>query len=89
MATEDEELDEDRCWYELLERNQLFGRFRDSEGMAGGNRNLMCEIRGDLFVWCGSHKTMLTTNLKRIVAKPTEKQVFQVCLLPILNLCIC
>ena len=66
-------------WQDLLAENPLFECLRQSSGK-GGRRNIMCEIRGDLFIWMSSDTTkcLLTTNLKRMVAFPTEDPVYQV-----------
>lgn len=76
---EPEEEPEELSWHQLLSfNNPIFKKLRASKNIEKDKMNLMCEIRGDLFVWCNRRKAMLTTHLKRIVAKPTNPQVFQV-----------
>lgn len=77
MAYDLEEVDAAH-WTELLPRNPLFEELRRDGGCRRpDNASLMCEIRGDLFVWCEERKALLTTNLKRLAAHP-DQQPFQV-----------
>ena len=67
-------------WTDVLHENPLFEVLREGGGAAPvENGNIMCEIRGDLFVWDQSQGVLLTTNLKRLKAHPTEPQSIQVC----------
>lgn len=76
------ETDEVGSWQELLSRHPLFEHIRLSTSTIGsereGRKNVMCEIRGDLFVWSSHDSTLLTTNLKRIAAHPEKECVYQV-----------
>ena len=65
-------------WTELLPRSPLFECLREEGTDLVENGNLMCEIRGDLFVWSSAKSAVLTTNLKRLKAHPDEEQIFQV-----------
>lgn len=74
-------LDENDCtWNEMLPSNPMFDKLRDKGGLPTGNANILCEIRGDLFVWSDAEKVLLTTNLKRLMAYHSKAdQVYQVC----------
>ena len=74
-------LDENDCtWNEMLPSNPMFDRLREKDGAPVINGNILCEIRGDLFVWNDAEKVLLTTNLKRLMAYHTkDNQVYQVC----------
>ena len=66
-------------WWELLLENPLFERLREEgyEQHTPGT-SLVCEVRGDLFVWSQATTALFTTNLKRIKANPGQPQYFQV-----------
>lgn len=65
-------------WTELLPASPLFEQLRRDGGCRrSDNASLMCECRGDLFVWFEERKALLTTNLKRLMAYP-DQQSFQV-----------
>ena len=70
--------DADCAWTELLPNNPLFERLREEGCEQLENVDLMCEIRGDLFVWSQAETALLTTNLKRLMAYPEGPQVYQV-----------
>lgn len=70
-------LEEDCSWTELLPENPLFERLREEGCEQLENADLVCEIRGDLFVWSQANTALLTTNLKRLMAYPGEPQVYQ------------
>lgn len=74
-------LDENDCtWNEMLPSNPMFDRLRKKDSALVINGNILCEIRGDLFVWNDAEKVLLTTNLKRLMAYHTkDDQVYQVC----------
>ena len=74
-------LDENECtWNEMLPRNPMFDRLREKDVAPVINGNILCEIRGDLFVWNDAEKVLLTTNLKRLMAYHTkDDQIYQVC----------
>ena len=60
-------LDENDCtWNEKLPSNPIFDQLREKGGAPVINGNILCEIRGDLFVWNDAEKALLTTNLKRL-----------------------
>ena len=65
-------------WTDLLPLSPLFERLREQGTEVVKNGNLMCEIRGDLFVWSSAESAVLTTNLKRLKAHPSAEQTFQV-----------
>ena len=65
-------------WTELLPENPIFEELRMEGDVPLKGANVMCEIRGDLFVWSQTKATLLTTNLKRLVAYPSQPPVFQV-----------
>ena len=65
-------------WTDLLHLSPLFERLREKGTEVVKNGNLMCEIRGDLFVWSSAESAVFTTNLKRLKAHPSEEQMFQV-----------
>ena len=65
-------------WTDLVRLSPLFEQLREEGTEAVKNGNLMCEIRGDLFVWSSAESAVLTTNLKRLKAHPSEEQTFQV-----------
>ena len=65
-------------WTDLLPLNPLFERLREEGADVIKNGNVMCEIRGDLFVWSSAKSAILTTNLKRLKAHPSDEQAFQV-----------
>ena len=74
--------DEVDCdWTELLPQNSLFEQLREEGSDVLKSGNLVCEIRGDLFVWSAAKSALLTTNLKRLKAHPAAEQTFQVKLL--------
>ena len=64
-------------WTELLPENPIFEELRIEGDVSVNGANVMCEIRGDLFVWSQT-KSALLTNLKRLVASPSQPPVFQV-----------
>lgn len=74
-------LDENDCtWNEMLPNNPMFDRLREKDSAPVINGNILCEIRGDLFVWNDAEKVLLTTNLKRLMAYHTrDDQIYQVC----------
>ncbi len=73
-----EDSEEVQSWHDLLKSHPLFGYLKNSPTSTKEKRkNVMCEIRGDLFVWC-SYGSLLTTNLKRMVAYPSKESVYQV-----------
>ena len=65
-------------WLDSLPSKRLFSHLREkgSSGIAGGN--VMCTIKENLFVWSREELALLTVNLKRLCATPTE-DIFQVC----------
>ena len=65
-------------WTDALCHNPLFEVLREEGVEPVDNGNLVCEIRGDLFVWSSAKSAVLTTNLKRLKANPSEEQCFQV-----------
>jgi len=65
-------------WTELLPENPIFEELRIEGDVSVNGANVMCEIRGDLFVWSQTKSALLTTNLKRLVASPSQPPVFQV-----------
>ena len=65
-------------WTGFLPRNPLFELLLEEGVDEAYNGNLMCEIRGDLFVWNQSKSVLLTTNMKRLKAHLSEDQSFQV-----------
>ena len=72
------------AWYECLQSNPLFEELR----LAGRDAPKdICEIRGDLFAWNDKDKVLLTTNLKRLMADPDQKQVYQVRCINSYNVC--
>jgi len=78
MAAESEHGEELEAWQDLLPTNPLFKTLQLACARKFGKRNLLCEIRGDLFVWSSDSTALLTTNLKRIVAFPAKDLVYQV-----------
>ena len=74
-------LDENDCtWNEMLPTNPMFDRLREKDGAPVINGNILCEIRGDLFVWNDAEKVLLTTNLKRLMAYLAKvNHLYQVC----------
>ncbi len=74
----DEEYAEIENWQELLRDHPLFHYLQYSPAEAERKKNVMCEIRGDLFVWSSRDSVLLTTNLKRMVAYPTKDPIYQV-----------
>ena len=65
-------------WTNLLHLNPLFESLREDGADVVKNANLMCEIRGDIFLWSPAKSAVLTTNLKRLKAHLSEDQSFQV-----------
>ena len=65
-------------WTDVLSQNPLFEVLGEEGVDPVNNGNLVCEIRGDLFVWCSAKSAVLTTNLKRLKADLTDEQRFQV-----------
>ena len=77
-------------WTELLTTHPLFERLRDEKSEFVTSGNIMCEIRGDLFVWSEGKRAMLTTNMKRLKAHLSDYQAFQVCFSSVyLFICMC
>lgn len=69
-------------WNEMLPHNAMFDRLSERPGPPVINGNILCEIRGDLFVWSDTEKVLLTTNLKRLMAyycQSSDEQIYQVC----------
>lgn len=71
-------LEEASDWTDLLPLNPLFERLREEGTDVNKNGNVMCEIRGDLFVWSSAKSAILTTNLKQLKAHLSDEQEFQV-----------
>ena len=69
-------------WFAALPQHPLFEVLRDDLLEDGGedkvHKLLVCESRGDLFVWCPPPSCLLTTNLKRLHARREEANVYQV-----------
>jgi len=78
LAMEDRELETSESWMELLPESAIFDELRAEGEEPLEGANVMCEIRGDLFVWSQSQPALLTTNLKRLVAFPNQPPSFQV-----------
>ena len=71
--------DYEYTWNELLPSNPMFERLRKVNCPPVRNGNIICDIRGDLFVWDEAEKVLLTTNLKRLMAYHSkDDQIFQV-----------
>ena len=70
--------DQPQDWVDLLPLGPLLDCLKDEGIEPVQNGNLMCETRGDLFVWSAAKSAVLTTNLKRLKAHPSEEQTFQV-----------
>jgi hypothetical protein len=67
----------EESWLDSLPRRSLFAHLRDKGSrIAGGN--VMCTIKENLFVWSQEELALLTMNLKRLCASPSE-DIFQVC----------
>ena len=74
-------------WTTTLSEHPIFGELKDDccatevqedtyysvEGRVPALVNLICESRGDLFVWSEAKSALLTTNLKRIKASLDPK----------------
>ena len=69
-------------WFAALPQHHLFEALRDELQEDGekdkAEKLLVCETRGDLFVWCPPPRCLLTTNLKRLHARRDEADVYQV-----------
>ena len=65
-------------WMEMLPGSAIFDELREEGEEPLQGANVMCDIRGDLFVWSQSQPALLTTNLKRLVAFPDQSPSFQV-----------
>ena len=79
----DYEDDYECTWNEILPSNPMFERLRDCNSPPVMNGNILCQVRGDLFVWSDAEKVLLTTNLKRLKAFIKEfltkdDQIYQV-----------
>lgn len=61
-------------WVELLPYCALFEELSSSVN----KEHIICETRGDLFVWDSEAQCLLTTNLKRLHAQRGESHVYQV-----------
>ena len=71
-------------WTTALSQHPIFDELKDDycateDSYAGDGRvsapvNLICESRGDLFVWSEAKSALLTTNLKRIKASLDPKR---------------
>lgn len=81
--------DEPSNWTDRLPQSPLFEQLREEGTDVVKNGNLVCEIRGDLFVWSAAKSAVLTTNLKRLKAHPSEEQAFQVEYLYVVALHLC
>ena len=74
-------------WLEALRAHPLFNVLSDESGIGEGTL-LLCETRGDLFVWSSASSCLLTTNLKRIYARRSEAIIFQVLTITYLSTCL-
>lgn len=71
--------DDDTSWQTLLKKHHIFRHLRNSPTIKESRKNVMCEIKGDLFVWSSHDQVLLATNLKKMVAYPEKNDVYQVC----------
>ena len=63
-------------WLDSLPRKSLFSHLRE-KGSDAPVGNMMCTIKENLFVWSQEELAVLTMNLKRLCASPSE-DIFQV-----------
>ena len=84
-------MDENKIsWLDTLPRKKLFTYLRESNGDLSGTTtadigNMMCTVRGNLFVWNPKTCEVLTLNMKHAVAHPEddpEYDIFQVLYAP-------
>lgn len=70
----------DGPWYAALPQHPIFEVLRDelADDRGGEGKLLLCESRGDLFMWCPPLGCLLTTNLKRLHCHREEAGVYQV-----------
>ena len=71
---------EEASWLDLLPARKLFSRLREKPGSSSSGSfsgNTMCVIKENLFIWSKEELALLTLNLKRLCASPTE-DIFQV-----------
>lgn len=69
--------DNEVSWLDSLPTKSLFSFLRE-KGSCNTGGNVMCTIKENLFVWSQEELALLTINLKRLCANPTE-DIFQVC----------
>ena len=66
-------------WTDALKVHPMFAHLTE-ECCERDVRLLVCESRGDLFVWDSNSQLLLTTNLKRLHSRKDETGVYQVCM---------
>lgn len=69
--------DNEVSWLDSLPTKMLFSHLKEKGSDATGG-NMVCTIKENLFIWSQEELALLTMNLKRICASPTE-DIFQVC----------
>lgn len=65
-------------WLDSLPARRLFSHLREKGSSVEAGGNMMCMIKENLFIWSQEELALLTVNLKRLCASPTE-DIFQVC----------
>ena len=68
---------ESESWTELLPESPIFERLKEAGALPEGEANVMCQIRGELFVWSHKERALLTTSLKKMTASPERYGDFQ------------
>ena len=68
----------EKSWVDVLPHKEVFTYLREkSDPVASVSGNILCTLRGDLFIWCQAVCEMLTFNLMQLSAYP-QKDIYQV-----------
>ena len=77
MSVASSEVWQEGSWINALPYHPVFKNLSD-ELPNENDTPLLCESRGDIFIWNPSSWSMLTTNLKRLHAQRDESLIYQV-----------